>query len=365
MRWISKQTHWLLLAFAAILMIAAPARAWSTKEHILLTRLAVQRLIADPATPPAMKKWLIQNTPNAPADLPALRQWFLTQYIGAFPPGADGLSFFATLPDLDGMSDHRPVAPYGVPESKLHFLDVELFNPDPADRNYAPDLSHKPQLQDFPKDVKDPRYKLSGFLPFRVEDSYNRLVSALRAGRLADKPAQYPHDDNAVRWAGCLAHYLEDGTQPQHATVDYKSRSYFHGAKDAPNVHAIMEYVMVDDPNHDYADLRKEYWPLLMAAIEKNDDPATSADPWTSTIQVALYGYDALPLIGQAAVAASQNQPPGRLDILTFFHFRGTVDGQSMTVMQLKARQQALAVHRVQQFWLKAWRQAAIPNPEP
>jgi hypothetical protein len=352
--------RFLLLTLLSLLLAAAPARAWSTKEHILLTRLAAERLIANPATPPAMKKWLTQNLPDAPPDEAAQRQWFLTRHIGPFPRGADGLAFFATLPDLNGMTDHRPIAPYGVSESKLHFLDVEQFS---AGHTYADDLSHKPALADFPRDVRDPRYRLSGFLPFRVEESYNRLVAALRAGRLSYKPALYPLDDNAVRWAGCLAHYLEDNTQPQHATVDYKSRSYFHGAPDAPNVHAVMEYVLPDDADHDYMDLRKEYWPLLMAALADDKDPATSADPWTSTVQIALYSYDALPLIGQAAVAATHSDG-SRLDIPTFFQFKGTVDGQPMTVMEMKARQQALAVHRVQQLWLKAWRQAAAPNPE-
>ncbi len=346
----------LLLLLLTLLLVAAPVHAWSTKEHILLTRLAAQRLLADPATPPAMKQWLTDHLPDAPGDEAQERTWFLDRHIGPFPRGADGLAFCATLPDMNGMTDRRPIAPYGVPESKLHFLDVELFNPNPARRTAAPDLSHKPALEDFPRELNDPRYKVSGFLPFRVEDCYNRLVKAIRDGRLDDRPGQYPRDDNAVRWAGYLAHYLEDNTQPLHATVDYKSRSYFHGAQDAPNIHAAMEYQMVDDPQQDYLSLRKEYWPLLMRAIHSAKDPATSRDPWTATIQVALYGYDALPLIGHAAVAATHE---GHLDLPAFFHFRAEVDGRPMTVLELKARQQALAVLRVQEMWLRAWNQAA------
>ena len=47
---------WLIVAF--LLLVTAPAFGWGTKEHVQLTRIAANRLIADPSTPPAMKKWL-------------------------------------------------------------------------------------------------------------------------------------------------------------------------------------------------------------------------------------------------------------------------------------------------------------------
>jgi hypothetical protein len=65
-----------------------------------------------------------------------------------------------------------------------------------------------------------------------------------------------------MKWAGFLAHYVQDNTQPHHATEDYQSRSYFPKIKDpkkAPNVHADIEYRMVDDEFNDYADLREEF----------------------------------------------------------------------------------------------------------
>ena len=52
-------------------------------------------------------------------------------------------------------------------------------------------------------------------------------VAAIRAGRLEDKPGQYPRDEHAVKGAGLRAHYAEDNTQLQHATIDYKSAAYF------------------------------------------------------------------------------------------------------------------------------------------
>ena len=108
-------------------------------------------------------------------------------------------------------------------ERLLHYIDVEFFLAGDQKREYRHDLSGKPKLADIPRDMKDPRYQQAGMLPFRVEDAYSKLVEQLRAGRLNDKPGQFPRDEHAAKWAGYLAHYVADNTQPQHATIDYKS----------------------------------------------------------------------------------------------------------------------------------------------
>ena len=82
--------------------------------------------------------------------------------------------------------------------------------------------------------MKDPRYQQAGMLPFRVEECYGKLVEQIRAGRLSDKPGQFPRDEHAAKWAGYLAHYVADNTQPQHATIDYKSQTYFADKRNAP-----------------------------------------------------------------------------------------------------------------------------------
>ena len=62
--------------------------------------------------------------------------------------------------------------------------------------------------------------------------------------------------EHAAKWAGYLAHYLEDNTQPQHATEDYKSRSYFADKRNSPNVHWDVEGRLMDDEEADYPQLR-------------------------------------------------------------------------------------------------------------
>ena len=74
--------------------------AWSTKEHIQLTRLAAEGLLADPATPEAMKQWLRKAAPGLP-DAQGEKAFLLNARIGLFPRGESGLAFWATVPDLE------------------------------------------------------------------------------------------------------------------------------------------------------------------------------------------------------------------------------------------------------------------------
>lgn len=362
--------RWLMVPVCTA-AFASVSFAWSTKEHIQLTRIAAERLIADPNTPAAMKDWLKAANRGA-LDVEGEKQYFLHQHVGILPRGADGLGFWATMPDMAKMLDGpraSEVEPFGVPEAQLHFTDLEFFMPDPADRNYKDDLSHKPKLSDFPRDPKDARWKQAGMLPFRVEDTYGRLVAALRAGRLVDTDGQYPHDEHAAKWAGYLAHYLEDNTQPQHATIDYKSRTYFSKAAGlrTPNVHWDVEGRLLDDEANDYMTLREEFWPLFVKALDEVKDPVETQDVWTATLEVMLKSYEALPLIGRAAMAgyhvggtpeAPEGHAADTLDVDAFFHFKGSYGGREMTVLEMKAHQTAWAVKRVERVWRQAWEQS-------
>jgi hypothetical protein len=368
--------RWMLCGLAVLGTCLSEARAWSNKEHIQLTRIAAARLIADPQTPPPMKQWL-QRAVVRLLDAEGENDYFLRQRVGVIPRGADGLSFWAAYPDMMALIDktQRTIEPFGVSEGKLHYIDVEHFMPDESKRAYADDLSHKPALADFPRDIADPRYQRSGVLPFTIEHYYSKMVKAIRENRLDDAPGQYPRDDHAARWAGSLAHFLEDNTQPQHGTEDYKSRSYFKvDPASAPDVHADMEHRLVDDEHNDYIDLRREMWPLFTRALEQVQDPVTTTDLWKATLEVSLISYDALPMIGRAAQAAyPQAGPlgPGPWNADAFFHFKGQYLGREMTVMEMKAHQYAWAVKRVQKTWRQAWDQAlgdrklpSVPLPQ-
>ncbi len=363
--------HAVIGAVLLSLVLSCHAFGWSNKEHLQLTRIAAERLIARQDTPAPMKEWLLKGLGRA-MSIEEEREYFLHQRIGIIPRGADGLSYWAVMPDMLALTEtpDRKTMPYGVHERMLHFLDCEYFMPDESKRRYVHDLSHKPALTDFPRDLHDARYQRAGMLPFRIADCYREVVSNLRSGRLSDKPGQYPRDEHAVKWAGMLAHYVEDNTQPQHATEDYKSSAYFTDKRKAPNVHTEVEYRMCDDDREDFEDLRDAFWPLFVAALEKSNDPPASKDPWKGSLEMSLASYDALPLIGEAAMEAAKvggtpqnpSGPAQPFDTRVFFRHKGKLRGQEMTVMQMKALQQAWAVHRVEQLWLQAWSEAHSPQ---
>jgi hypothetical protein len=356
-------------AFVVIvaLLLACRANGWSSKEHVQLTRIAANRLIADPSTPAEMKAWLERNTPG-PRDMAGERDYLLHMRMSVVPRNVDGLPYWSVIPDLMiNIEPNVKVAPYGVPERLLHYIDLEFFVPDETKRDYRHDLSGKPKLADIPRDLKDKRYERAGMLPFRTEECYRKLVESIRARKLDDKPGQFPRDEHATRWAGYLAHYVADNTQPQHASIDYQSQTYFADRRNAPKVHFEMEYRLVDDEHADFMPTREMYWTAFEAALKSADDPVQIDDVWKGTCEVSLISYDALPLIGLAAMHAAKqagtpDKPQGaaadKFDTEAFFRFKGTYRGREMTVAEMKAHQQAWAVKRIERLWRKAWDEA-------
>ena len=55
----------ILMSLCLSLAIASIAGAWSTKEHIQLTRIAVDALIDDPNTPAEMRRVAARRCPSA------------------------------------------------------------------------------------------------------------------------------------------------------------------------------------------------------------------------------------------------------------------------------------------------------------
>ena len=367
----SRTARW---AGLLLLVVAHPAFAWSNKEHIQLTRMAASGLLADPATPAGMKDWLRAACPQV-LSAEQEREYFMTARVGLFPRGVDGLPYWSTVPDLLVMSGgsgeaEKKVEPFGVGERLLHYVDVEFFVREEDRRRYRHDLKNKPLLADIPLDMADERWKRAGMLPFRVEQCYAELVKAFREKRLVDKPGQFPRDEHAAKWAGFLAHYLQDNTQPHHATEDYKSRAYFADKRTSPNVHADMEYRLGDDEAADYVDLRREFWDAFVKHLDSVRDPVEELDLRKATLEVALASYDALPLIGLAAMRAygqggTPERPEGRIgkfDADAFYRFRGQYLGREVSLMEMKAYQMAWAVKRVERLWRRAWDEAQRPG---
>jgi hypothetical protein len=362
--------HLCLAAFLfALFLLVSNSFGWCYKEHIMFARLAVLRLENDSTTPPAMNAWLHDIGAGIP-DMNGEEEYFMHTHVGMQPEGMSGISHWAYMPDVHAFNDppSEKIEPFGVPERLLHFIDLEIFVAGDAKRVYKNDLSTKPRLSDIPDDTHDPRYIQSGMLPLRIEYCYQQLVQSIRDGRLNAPTLEEQEGKTAVYWAGYLAHYLGDNTQPQHATIDYKSATYFANKRHAPNVHSEVEYKMCDDEKDQHMSLRQEYWPMFVKDIDDFRDPVQSKDVFQSSVAISLQSYDALPMIGQAAMqAAGQGGTPehpqgdisGQFDTEIFFHCRGQYMGHEMTVMQMKAIQTAWAVQRIQKILRQAWDEAS------
>jgi hypothetical protein len=355
-----------------VLLFASNCFGWSYKEHILFTRLAVARIMNDASAPTAMKSWLKSVTGDVPT-LAGAEDFFLHTHIGIKPTGFWGLAYWCYEPDEHALYDRATVKiePFGVHEKFLHYIDLELLVSGDAKRQYEHDLSNKPPLAEIPRNMKDERYVQAGMLPFRIEYCYQKLVASIKAGRLNAPSRDEQEEQTAVYWAGYLSHYLADCTQPHHATMDYKSQSYFADQRRSPNIHAEVEYRMCDDEVNDFMDLRKEYWPIFASQLEQFKDPVQTTDIWQGSLEVSWRSYDALPLIGLAAMhAASQAGTPehptgaaSTVDTAAFFHFRGQYMGREISVMEMKAIQTAWAVKRIEKVLRQAWNEAAATSP--
>lgn len=353
------------LALVLVLVFASNLFAWGTKEHILLTRLAVMRILEDPNAPQGLKDFLRTSMPDA-TDFAAQREYFLTARLGAEPEGLSGLAFWVVEPDIRANKDKvTKIEPFGVPERLLHFVDLEYLHADVDRHVYKHDLSNRIALSEVPTDFADPRFQKAGLLPFAVQRSFEKLTQAFKENRLASDPSRPKDEDHALRWVGFLAHYAQDNCQPQHATADYKSQSYFADKRTAPNVHSEVEWRMNDDEKQHFPQLRAEYWDALMKSVEtsREDSYAKENDVWKETLLVADDAYGKLPLIGLAAMHAAGQQgtpgqpigPAGAFDTEKFFRFESDVSGQKTSVLEMKAKQQALAITRTVSLIRRAW----------
>jgi hypothetical protein len=157
-------------ATAAILVILAmpsAARAWDSGTHRMITRIAV-------------------------AVLPASSmQSFLEEHINP-------LQEFSTDPDT------KLRALYGRAEERRHFIDLEVYGPNPWSELL-------PDRRDMDRVFGAATLDRSGSLPWTIEDVANALQRAWMKG-----------DCGAVlRQSGYLSHYIGDASQPLHSTVHY------------------------------------------------------------------------------------------------------------------------------------------------
>jgi hypothetical protein len=188
-------------------LVAVPSSfAWGREGHMMINRLAAQ---------------------NLPADLPA----FLHT-----PEAIYEIEYLGPEPDR---WRSRAEPELNAAQAPDHYIDLELadlIGPLPRRRYdyiaalYAYAAAH-------PAVASDLRPEHVGFQPFITEEVWQRLKSGMRDYREAlaqggDKnPDIQPIEAKILFYAGWLGHYVGDGSQPLHVTVNYNGWV----GKDNPN----------------------------------------------------------------------------------------------------------------------------------
>jgi hypothetical protein len=164
---------------AAFMVLSAPAalRAWSMDVHRYLTRRALE---------------------NMPAELRA----FLA-------PKSDFVSEHAVDPDLWRVMGLT--GPLG-PEPPNHYLDLDALDEPPPFTNVPRDWTK------FVERYGADRANRAGRLPWRVEETFNKLVATFQD--IGKSTAPYAADDSRYLIA-VLSHYVEDAHVPFHATGNH------------------------------------------------------------------------------------------------------------------------------------------------
>ncbi len=73
-----------------------------------------------------------------------------------------------------------------------------------------------------------------GFLPYRIEELYQRLLTGFRQWRTTTGPEKAWIEERILNDAGVLGHYVTDGSQPHHTTIHFNGWNA-SGAQQAPN----------------------------------------------------------------------------------------------------------------------------------
>lgn len=209
------------VAVAALLPLLAvpPSYGWGNVGHSMINKLAAESLPAD------MPAFL--HTDAAIAEI---------EYLG---------------PEPDRW--RSPAEPeLNAAQAPDHFMDLELadvIQPLPRRRYefiaaaYAASLTHPAQASSLqPEHI--------GFQPYITNEVWERLKSAMRDYR--DLSAKHqdtkPVEAAILFYAGWLGHYVGDGSQPLHTTVNYNgwvNKENPHGYTTDHKIHAQFETVYV------------------------------------------------------------------------------------------------------------------------
>jgi hypothetical protein len=211
-----KRSLVLLVIVAAIFLLPALAPGWGDLGHTTVNRVAAERI------PPDMPQFL--------------------------KDAASRIGWLGPEPDRWRSSLEQPLNDAQAPD---HFIDLEYvdwLNPLPPNRyEFIQAVYDYRALH--PSAGTPPPEKI-GFQPYITIEVFDRLKVAFREYRLAHHEGRSTADAeaNAVFYAGWLGHYVADGSNPMHTSIQYNGwvGPNPHGYTTSHDVHWKMETAFVN-----------------------------------------------------------------------------------------------------------------------
>jgi hypothetical protein len=295
----------IILVFLLVFLQTETAGAWGNEGHTYVNRIAAQKI---PATMPLFFR-------QAVAEI---------AYLGPEPDRWRSPSEFALknaqepdhFIDLERVSWLDP-----LPQGRYEFIR-KLYEKRAATTDHPDDY--------LPEHV--------GFQPYITMEVYGRLKAAFRQYRQL-RAAHQPTlaaQQAIIFYAGWLGHYVADGSQPLHTTIQYNGwvGPNPHGYTTEHNIHAQFEstYVATNITAKDFAGLVK--------APERIDDP--------------FAGYMAYLKQSNRLVEEVYS-----LEKAGGFNEKGSPAAFDFTTHRLAAGSQMLL-----NLWYTAWLESAEPVPE-
>jgi hypothetical protein len=297
-----------LAALCLIPLAAVPACfAWGAKGHRIINHLAVQTL---PASVPAFLR--------SPAALDEIT------YLGPEPDRWRS----PAEPELDAM------------QAPDHYIDLELADriaPLPRER-YQYIAKLYAYMQTHPGSEHEMQPTHIGFQPYITEEVWQRLKAAMRHYRQlrAEHKDLMPVEQAIIFYTGWLGHYVGDGSQPLHTTIEYNGwvGPNPHHYTTSHKIHSQFETEFVND-NISMADVRHDMKPL---------DPI--GDEWTDYL---AYLHHTHSYVDEVYQLWNENG----------FEGHGTAASRAFTAQRLAA-----GADMLRNLIVAAWVQSAEPVPK-
>src|SRR6202140_4996996 len=284
---------------------AESAFAWGNEGHIYVNRVAAQRI------PGSMPRFLRR--------------------------AGVGIAYLGPEPDR-----WRNPAEFALKNAQEpdHFIDLERvdwLDPLPKGRYefYRKLYDKRAATTDHPDDYLPERVGLQPYITLEV---YGRLKAAFREyrKRLASHPPTHPVQQAIIFYAGWLGHYVADGSQPLHTTIQYNGwvGPNPNGYTTQHNIHAQFETAFVA------ANITTNNFAGLVKGPERLDDPFARYIAYLKQSNGLVENVYALEKAGG-------------------FAGKGSHDAFEFTTHRLAAGSQMLL-----DLWYTAWLESAIPVPE-